>query len=57
MGSLCKMFSKCTSGLTFNNTEAKKGRGVYDDNKAGEYRVWLTTYLYRVALVESVTKY
>ena len=32
--------------LDLSNTGDEKGRGVYCDDKAEEYKVWWTTYLY-----------
>ena len=45
-GSKCDMFLKDTSVLTLAQWGSEKGRGVFCDNKAKEYRVWWTTYLY-----------
>ena len=35
-----------TSDLTLTQRDSEKGRGVYCDNKAKEYKVWLATFLY-----------
>ena len=35
-----------TSVLTLAQWDSEKGRGVFCDNKAREYKVWLSTYLY-----------
>jgi hypothetical protein len=40
------MFSKYTSVLTLAQWGSEKGRGVFCDNKAKDYRVWRTTLLY-----------
>ena len=40
------MFSKYTSVLTLAQWGSEKGREVFCDNKAEEYKVWWTTYLY-----------
>ena len=39
-------FSKYTSVLTLAQWGSEKGRGVFCNNKAREYKVWQTTYLY-----------
>ena len=40
------IFSKYTSVLTLAQWGSEKGRGVFCDNKAREYKVWQSTYLY-----------
>ena len=40
------MFSKYTSVLSLAQWDSEKGRGVFCNNKAEEYKVWWTTYLY-----------
>ena len=35
-----------TSDLTLTQRDSEKGRGVYCDDKAKEYKVWLATFLY-----------
>ena len=39
-------FLKYTSVLTLAQWGSEKGRGVFCDNKAEEYKVWRTIYLY-----------
>ena len=43
---LGNMFSKYTSVLTLAQWDSEKGRGVFCDNKARDYKVWWSTYLY-----------
>ena len=40
------MFLKYTSVLTLAQWGSEKGREVFCDNKAREYKVWRSTYLY-----------
>ena len=40
------MFLKYTSVLTLAQWDSEKGRGVFCDNKAEDYKVWWTIYLY-----------
>ena len=40
------MFSRNTSVLTLAQWGSEKGRGVFRDNKAEDYKVWLATLLY-----------
>ena len=40
------MVLKYTSDLSLTQRDSEKGRGVFCDNKAREYKVWWTTYLY-----------
>ena len=40
------MFSKDTSVLSLAQWGSEKGRGVFCDNKAIEYKVWQSTYIY-----------
>ena len=39
------MVSKYTSDLTLTQRDSEKGRGVFCDNKAKDYKVWRTTYI------------
>ena len=39
---------KQTSDLTLTQRGSEKGRGVYCNNKAEDYKVWQTTYLYHL---------
>ena len=45
-GVRCDMFFEDTSVLTLAQWDSEKGRGVFCDNKAREYKVWRSTYLY-----------
>ena len=40
------MFLEDTSVLTLAQWGSEKGRGVFCDNKAKDYIVWRTTFLY-----------
>ena len=40
-----------TSDLTLTQRDSEKGRGVYCDNKAKDYKVWLATFLYYLTSV------
>ena len=48
-GVRCDMFSTNTSVLTLAQWCSEKGRGVFSDNRAEDYEVWLATLLYYVA--------
>ena len=45
-GVRCDMFFEDTSVLALAQWGSKKGRGVFCDNKAKDYKVWRTALLY-----------